>query len=278
MFEITVTGKTPEELKNRFLEMSQLFSNNVKVEGTIAPRRLFQHLEEEEEEQPQIVAAPPAPQVVQTVAPQMPQVEEVEEDEDDTLEEEAPEFDSRGIAWDARIHSATKAKTKDGVWRKMRGADEALVREIEGTRAPVHTPPPMPIITPAAAPMPAPLAVAPVAAAQAPVVPPVPPTTVQVEVPQFQTPPPVVEVTPPTYENVAVPNGEKPAHTLESFKINILPTLATLVKSKKIDQNYIEQVKQYFGVKEIWHVVKNESQLKELFENFCAAGLITKVG
>lgn len=40
--------------------------------------------------------------------------------------------DINGIPWDARIHSAKKTQTKDGVWREKRGVDSALVAKITG--------------------------------------------------------------------------------------------------------------------------------------------------
>lgn len=42
------------------------------------------------------------------------------------------DLDSRGFPWDERIHAATKTKTQDGVWKRKRGVDEALVKQVEG--------------------------------------------------------------------------------------------------------------------------------------------------
>lgn len=42
------------------------------------------------------------------------------------------EVDSKGMPWDERIHSGSKAKVADGQWRKKKGLnDEALVHRIE---------------------------------------------------------------------------------------------------------------------------------------------------
>ena len=39
--------------------------------------------------------------------------------------------DANGIPWDVRIHAGTKAKLKDGTWKKKRGIDDALVTKVE---------------------------------------------------------------------------------------------------------------------------------------------------
>lgn len=38
--------------------------------------------------------------------------------------------DSKGIPWDARIHSESKATIADGSWRKRRGVDDAVFAEV----------------------------------------------------------------------------------------------------------------------------------------------------
>lgn len=70
-------------------------------------------------------------------------------------EEPDPELDSAGVAWDEELHASSKAKNKDGTWRKRRGVDDA----------------------PAPPPPAADLAPAPPAAAPAPPVPPAPETS-----------------------------------------------------------------------------------------------------
>lgn len=53
------------------------------------------------------------------------------------------EVDSKGIPWDARIHSESKATIADGSWRKRRGVDDAtyatVLAELQGAAPP---PPP----------------------------------------------------------------------------------------------------------------------------------------
>lgn len=40
----------------------------------------------------------------------------------------APDLDSSGLPWDARIHSASKAMNADGTWRQRRGLNDAALR------------------------------------------------------------------------------------------------------------------------------------------------------
>lgn len=41
------------------------------------------------------------------------------------------EVDSEGRAWDARIHSKSKAKMKDGTWKKRRLVDAQTIKQVE---------------------------------------------------------------------------------------------------------------------------------------------------
>lgn len=95
-----------------------------------------------------LVAAPaPAPEPVGT--PVMPEVSAAAP----TVPGE-PQFDSSGLAWDERIHSAQRGTTNDGKWRKRRNVDDAVYNAVEAElRArygqPV-TPQPVPIAPPVA--------------------------------------------------------------------------------------------------------------------------------
>jgi len=40
-------------------------------------------------------------------------------------------LDSNGLPWDARIHSSSKAKIKDGSWKKRKGVDASTVATVE---------------------------------------------------------------------------------------------------------------------------------------------------
>lgn len=39
-------------------------------------------------------------------------------------------IDSEGLPWNARIHSSSKAKNKDGSWKRMRGLDDATYNSV----------------------------------------------------------------------------------------------------------------------------------------------------
>lgn len=176
------------------------------------------------------------------------------------------ELDSRGISWDARIHTDKKTKNMDGSWRNKRGVDKGVLAQVEAelksnpasqqVQAPVVTPPfaappidshantqPMAFVPPVAA-----------APTQQPSVAP-------------------MEYAPP----IAIPNGTRPAYTLYTFQDNLMGLIAQLINEGKIDQNYIESLKKYFKVKEIWNVLGSAVQTREMYESFVKYGFITKV-
>lgn len=161
-----------------------------------------------------------------------------------TMRSDQSTLDAAGQPYNAAIHSAKKTKTPSGLWRAKRGGIEAPT-----------------------------LSVAP-AAVNVPVV---PPTTVKVAMPSFQAVAPVVVEPTPAYENIVVPDGGRPAHSLITFKNNLMLIIAGLINEGKITQEYIAQLKTYFQVKEIWNIIGSEKQSTELFDVFCNAGFLTKV-
>lgn len=181
-------------------------------------------------------------------------------------------FDTKGLPWDERIHSATQAKTKDGSWRYKRGVEDSYINQVENElrqRAGAA-----PIAQMAAPPIPHPVA-PPVAApaltiAQPPVA--LPPNTP----PGFASAPvapvsaPAVAPPPPFPVPAALPS----AHTVETFKAHMVKIMSDLINERKLNQDYLNQLKAYFKVEQIWNV--NEQQAAELFENFVAHGLIVK--
>ena len=68
------------------------------------------------------------------------------------------ELDSKGLPWDRRIHSETKAKIADGSWRKKRGTADTYLQQVEaelrgaGAAPAVSAPPARPANTGAPAP------------------------------------------------------------------------------------------------------------------------------
>ncbi len=195
---------------------------------------------------------------------------------------DSPLTDAEGLAWDARIHSSNKKLTEKGVWTKRRGLDNETYYRIKGelrgqpiTATPTIVPP-----IPAAPQVP-------VIAYESPVFKvgqPLPPETQQI----LQQPvyaPTVVAQTPvaapvpeKTYENIPMPlsNERKQAHDLASFKATLPQSLARLINEGKLTQEYITSLQNYFKIDAIWKV--NDAQLSEMFEQFAASGLITKVG
>jgi hypothetical protein len=216
-----------------------------------------------------------------------------------------PELDAQGLPWDERIHASSKTLTTRGTWRTRRNLADGYQAQVEAElrsklsgRAPVAAPAhpiPQPPVAVASQPVPPP-PVATVAAPEIPqapvaappvVVPFVPPTPYPPSFPASQAPvvAPAVpaapqSATPPSYgDNIAPPvAAQKPAHTLDSFRSNMIMALAQLVSNKSIDQAYIDSLKQYFGVKEVWHIAGDEAKSRELFDQLVAYGMITKVG
>jgi len=192
------------------------------------------------------------------------------------------DLDARGLRWDERIHAATKTKNKDGTWRNKRGLEEGHIKEIE---AQLQSQGPAQVTQSAPAPQ---IPAAPIAppVIAAPVIPPAPAPTIAVETPSFAPPvvptvpaTPIAAATAPSYENIPIPaQAQKPAHTFETFRANIIKVFVDLLSAGKINQEYIERLKTYFGVKEAWDVKDDETKARELFENFVSHGLITKVG
>lgn len=85
-----------------------------------------------------------------------------------------PSVDASGLPWDARIHSESKATVADGTWRKRRGVDPELVKQVEAelrgeapTIADIPAPPAPAVVPPPPAPTPEAVAV-PLAPAPAP--------------------------------------------------------------------------------------------------------------
>ena len=156
------------------------------------------------------------------------------------------ERDSRGVPWDERIHSATKAVNKDGSWRTRRGVEPSLVDTIEKQTLAVEVPqrvsvpvtPQQPIVTPPVVAVPAASRVEP--AAKGPV-----------------SIAPIIS-----------------AHTPQTFRENLVATLSRLVSEGKLTQAYIQSLKDYFQVEQIWQV--SEAQSNEMFEQFCLNGLLVR--
>jgi len=153
------------------------------------------------------------------------------------------ELDSEGLPWDKRIHGMGKSKVKDGTWRLKRGVEQDLVNQVKNElRASLN--------------------------AQANPTP-IPPAPVQAQTPVVEIPTQPAPVQP-------APLPTSNGHTFETFKTNFPVILGHLISEGKVTQEYINTLKQYFAVDEIWNI--NDEQKKEVFENFVQYGFITKVG
>jgi hypothetical protein len=192
------------------------------------------------------------------------------------------ETDSRGLPWDERIHSSSKEKNKDGSWRYKRGVDKNLLPQVEAEllagRSPNQSTAPMPVIAPP--PLPTIPVEIPKVFPQATV-----PTQAPVAQPVVNVMPVSTPVTPvqpavvTSYEQqIPIPQSTKPTHSLQTFKdpANFAKVIAVLVTEKKIDQNYLNQLKTHFGVKEIFDLPKNDAAITEIFNSFVGYGFITK--
>ncbi len=185
--------------------------------------------------------------------------------------------DSRGFPWDERIHSAgANQKNKNGTWRSRRGVEPSYVVQIEhellqrmkneyqevASPAPLQ---PVPMVQPAVVATPPPLAI-------------VPPVMASPVIPQMAAQPaPLAQVQVP----VAVPPPLPPqqvtlAHTKDTFRAQLIPTLAELTKIGKLTPEYINALKTHFGVDEIWKLSPEQTEV--MFDNFVQHGLIQRVG
>lgn len=182
--------------------------------------------------------------------------------------------DSRGLPWDARIHSSNKEKGKDGTWRRRRGVDPELEKQVEaelyaakGVASPAKVKPfgsmtseqYQQVVTPA----------------------PMPTTENRVALPAGPnvlseaqlTPAPTPTFAPPVQAQVLPPNTFTP----ESFRNNLLNVLNDLAAAGKINHDWINAQKVMFGGKDVvqWH--ENQQACNELFNAFVGWGLINKL-
>lgn len=184
--------------------------------------------------------------------------------------------DSRGLPWDERIHSSSKDKGKDGVWRRRRGVDPEFEKQVEAElrgQAPAKQAPPFGSMTPeqyqqvvAQAPVAAP---APMPTTEHRVSLPVGPDVLSTaQIPATPAPtfaPPAMQVLPPN------------TFTPESFRKNLMNVLNDLAAAGKINHDWINAQKVQFGGKDVtqWH--ENAEACNSLFEAFVGWGLVNRL-
>ncbi len=269
MFRIAVAGQTIDEVRAKLKDLLGAMSEK---------NTPYQFSQDVDDFLPQPFSAPPP--IPQT--PPIPRAEDFaphwspEQPHPLPVAEAAQpltrtDVDSNGLPWDSRIHAISQAKTKDGSWRTRRGVEDSTVRRVEAElrgqskadAAQAEAPRAQALPTPPPIPAPAP--------------PPVP----------FLAPPPVLTqpqtIAPPVVNHASPPPAAGPvsiapqgfAHSLETFKENRVAVLAQLVGAGKLDQPYVQKLKEYFKVEQIWQL--NDTQTSEMFDQFCQAGLIARM-
>lgn len=289
MFSVTVNGSSLGELQSNLKNLlSQFDWEGPKNDGSELGYSLpveQSYVEDSEddatyEEPVKILTAAPAGPVIEQVAPPafvapVPFTAEV------TIQHATPvappvipqqtvtsaTVDSKGMPYDQRIHSATKATNRDGSWRYRRGIEEATIAQVEAELK--GQPAPSPFAAPAETP-----ALEPERRLVTPSQPYIPPRA---------TAPPVVTALPQGYDAPPVappppPIDIKPAHTFDTFKAQMIQTIADLVDAKKINAEYLQLLKNHFKVAELWDVRKDDAKCFDLFNGLVENGLITKVG
>jgi len=270
MYQVTIKGRTLEELKSAVLDIH----NELNV-GIISKAAVSKDLKEVDKPITEVIAeAVEAPMHMThndkgEFVENTELVEKLKESAPVTVDENS-ELDTEGLPWDKRIHATTKTKDRNGVWKKKRGVDTELLKSVKDelrnamyqkSNPPVV--PPMPITETPAVPYNFGIEVPPVI--ETPVVVEAPVTPVVVETPVA----PVAPVQPPMPTSG---NG----HSIATFSQNFPMILATLITEGKVTQDYVNQLKEYFNVTEIWNV--SEAQKEEIFNSFVQFGFITKVG
>lgn len=165
------------------------------------------------------------------------------------------EVDSEGIPWDSRIHTSKKTQNKDGTWKLVKGVDKNIIPHVKAElRARVGT------------------QASPKVIAESNFIQPTEPTPVVTQ-PVMQTPAqPVV-----TMPSAAAPIPQlQSGHTLQSFQASFALILSNLVTQGKLTPEYLNTLKNHFGVAEIWQA--SPEQQSACFTEFVNCGLIQRVG
>ncbi len=274
MYQVTIKGRNLEELKKAVADI-----HNELTGGTILNSDANIQIHKD-------MGKP----VVETVATDSEVIPPVETPAPvtptNTVIDLAAELDNEGLPWDKRINSSGKTKNVKGFWNKKRKIDPEYIVTIKGeirnAMQFAANPPAVPALPGVVTPVPVlptniqATEVLPIIAENPALAQPVQPLEVVTPVLAPVQPPlavvapaqPVVAPTPPVMSSA---NG----HTLDTFKTNFPMILASLITEKKITQEYVEQLKAYFNVTQIWDV--SDAQKGEMFENFASCGFITKV-
>lgn len=177
------------------------------------------------------------------------------------------DVDSRGLPWDARIHSSNREKGKDGVWRRRRGVSEEVEKQVEAElrgQASAKQVPPFGSMAPEQ---------------YKAVVAPMPTTEHRVALPENPGVLQTAQIPAQPMPNFAPPAPVLPpnTHNVESFRNNLVNILNDLVVAGKINHQWINDQKPQFGGKDVtqWH--ENQAACAGLFEMFVQYGLVNKL-
>ena len=181
---------------------------------------------------------------------------------------ESADKDSRGLPWDARIHSSNKEKSeKTGEWRRRRGVSPELEKEVEAELLgqPAKKAPPFgsmsteqyqQVVAKAPAPMPT--------------------TEVHASLPAAPDLLSTTQITQtaPTFAPPVLPAN---THNAESFRLNLINILNDLAAAGKINHDWLAAQKPMFGGKDIVQWSENKTACDSLFEAFVGWGLVNKL-
>lgn len=236
MYQVTVKGRTIEELKDAVGNVHAELNGQKVVNGLTRNLDLVHHVGGAEEELEDV----PSPYVDQPLA-----------DDEKTARDE--EVDSEGIPWLESIHAASRGKNKDGTWREKRSVTDEQIAKVKSQYLKTLPPQADPVLVPEFAKHIPVIVENPVSATQ-------PTTTINTNIPTVLPPMPTMSA----------------GHTLDTFKAKFVEVLAALITEKKITQEYVNQLKTYFSITEIWQA--NDDQKALCFQQWCDLGFIQKVG
>lgn len=289
MYKYEISADSPQELREKMLEFAEEIMDSKpptksSYVDSIAPVKTVEFPTMQSAPEPIQPSMPsgfpiPAPVAVVPTFAQHTPTNTVAPTFGQAHASHAPELvgerDTTGMIWDARIHSSSKGVNKDGSWRYRRNIEDSYIRQIEaeirgqGPAATVHVPP-----------APTPTVAVPTFS---------PDTTMRQDSAGQNIYPPLNAVVPTlatpshqhapvnSYENVQVPKGIRPAHSLVTFKNNLSIIIADLINEGKITPQFIQDMKAYFKVQEIWNILASEVMCIELYNTFVKYEFITRV-
>lgn len=195
----------------------------------------------------------------------------------------AVELDPRGYPWDVRIHASTKTRMKsDNTWKKAKGTDPTVVEQVEAELrgrgygvpgpalpAPVTTSAPaLPAATPAALPVPGILA---------------PSNEPAVHLKnQLMKGLPAGLWTAPQLKSIINAAGIEQANDIGKYAgdfaalsaaVAVIERLQSLVKSERVNADWVQQVAGAFGFSDVFSITGNLPVVPQIVEYLDSSGL-----